>query len=226
MNLKNIQKSYDTILSLGGLCQVTQQLKRHNLRKFSGPLDWFYYPSLSDVNKLLQNQFKNFMELKNMTIEDSTSYGLIESEFDNQTKWAERTTYCIKDIYYNCFSMHDFPINSEIDWKITYPSFKKKLNTRINRFIKEITTNESILFIRMLGNKDETVNLQNILSKITDKDFNILIINFTEKEQNIIEKNWGTKKICSIEIPRHRDKWEGHDSDWDFILNKIKYRTI
>ena len=53
------------------------------------------------------------MKLENMIIEGSESYGLIESEFDNQIKWAERITYCIKDTYYNCFSMHDFPINSE-----------------------------------------------------------------------------------------------------------------
>ena len=59
MNLEDIQKSYGLIVSLGGLCQVTNQIKRHNLRTFSGPLDWFYYPSLSDVNRLLQNRFKN-----------------------------------------------------------------------------------------------------------------------------------------------------------------------
>lgn len=132
MNLEDIQKSYGVIVSLGGLCQVTNQIKRHNLRTFSGPLDWFYYPSLSDVNRLLQNRFKKFMKLENMVIEGSESYGLIESEFDNQIKWAERITYCIKDTYYNCFSMHDFPINSEKDLKSTYPSFKAKLDTRIN----------------------------------------------------------------------------------------------
>lgn len=43
------------------------------------------------------------MKLENMVIEGSESYGLIESEFDNQIKWAERITYCIKDTYYNCF---------------------------------------------------------------------------------------------------------------------------
>ncbi len=149
MNLEDIQKSYGVIVSLGGLCQVTNQIKRHNLRTFSGPLDWFYYPSLSDVNRLLQNRFKKFMKLENMVIEGSESYGLIESEFDNQIKWAERITYCIKDTYYNCFSMHDFPINSEKDLKSTYPSFKAKLDTRINRFFEKINSSESILFIRI-----------------------------------------------------------------------------
>lgn len=180
MNLEDIQKSYGLIVSLGGLCQVTNQIKRHHLRTFSGPLDWFYYPSLSDVNRLLQNRFEKFMKLENMVIEGSESYGLIESEFDNQTKWAERITYCIKDTYYNCFSMHDFPINSEKDWKSTYPSFKSKLGTRINRFLEKINSSESILFIRIWGNRDEAVELQNVLSEITNKDFNILIVNFKE----------------------------------------------
>ncbi|EOO30659.1 hypothetical protein IIU_04976 [Bacillus cereus VD133] len=221
MNLEDIQKSYGVIVSLGGLCQVTNQIKRHNLRTFSGPLDWFYYPSLSDVNRLLQNRFKKFMKLENMVIEGSESYGLIESEFDNQIKWAERITYCIKDTYYNCFSMHDFPINSEKDLKSTYPSFKAKLDTRINRFFEKINSSESILFIRIWGNRDEAVELQNVLSKITNKDFNILIVNFKEGISNIVEQNWGISRVCSIELPRYQHRWEGDDSDWDVILNKI-----
>ncbi|MGN4541668.1 papain-like cysteine peptidase [Bacillus cereus group sp. MYBK95-2] len=221
MNLEDIQKSYGVIVSLGGLCQVTNQIKRHNLRTFSGPLDWFYYPSLSDVNRLLQNRFKKFMKLENMVIEGSESYGLIESEFDNQIKWAERITYCIKDTYYNCFSMHDFPINSEKDLKSTYPSFKAKLDTRINRFLEKINSSESILFIRIWGNRDEAVELQNVLSEITNKDFNILIVNFKEGISNIVEQNWGISRVCSIELPRYQDRWEGDDSDWDVILNKI-----
>ena len=221
MNLDDIQKSYGVIVSLGGLCQVTNQIKRHHLRTFSGPLDWFYYPSLSDVNRLLQNRFKKFMKLENMIIEGSESYGLIESEFDNQIKWAERITYCIKDTYYNCFSMHDFPINSEKDLKSTYPSFKAKLDTRINRFLEKINSSESILFIRIWGNRDEAVELQNVLSKITNKDFNILIVNFKEGISNIVEQNWGISRVCSIELPRYQDRWEGDDSDWNYILNKI-----
>jgi hypothetical protein len=202
MNLEDIQKSYGVIVSLGGLCQVTNQIKRHNLRTFSGPLDWF-------------------MKLENMIIEGSESYGLIESEFDNQIKWAERITYCIKDTYYNCFSMHDFPINSEKDLKSTYPSFKAKLDTRINQFLEKINSSESILFIRIWGNRDEAVELQNVLSKITNKDFNILIVNFKEGISNIVEQNWGISRVCSIELPRYQDRWEGDDSDWDVILNKI-----
>lgn len=221
MNLEDLKKSYDVILSLGGLCQVTNQLKRHHLRTFSGPLDWFYYPSLSDVNRLLQNRFEDFMKLENMVIEGSESYGLIESEFDNQTKWAERITYCIKDTYYNCFSMHDFPINPEEDWKVTYPSFKAKLDTRINRFLEKITSSESILFIRIWGNREEAVEFKKILSKITNKDFNILIVNFAEGIPDVVEQNWGIPKVCSIEIPRYQDRWEGDDSDWDYILNRI-----
>ncbi|ASL66242.1 TPA: papain-like cysteine peptidase [Bacillus cereus] len=221
MNLDDIQKSYGVIVSLGGLCQVTNQIKRHHLRTFSGPLDWFYYPSLSDVNRLLQNRFEKFMKLENMVIEGSESYGLIESEFDNQTKWAERITYCIKDTYYNCFSMHDFPIDSEKDWKSTYPSFKAKLDTRINRFLEKINSSESILFIRIWGNRDEAIELKNVLSKITNKDFNILIVNFKEDISNIVEQNWGISRVCSIELPRYQGRWEGDDSDWDYILNKI-----
>ncbi len=40
------------------------------------------------------------------------------------------------------------------------------------------------------GNRDEAVELQNVLSKITNKDFNILIVNFKEGISNIVEQNW------------------------------------
>ena len=96
--------------------------------------------------------------------------------------------------------MHDFPINSEKDLKSTYPSFKAKLDTRINQFLEKINSSESILFIRIWGNRDEAVELQNVLSEITNKDFNILIVNFKEGISNIVEQNWGISRVCSIEL--------------------------
>nr|WP_224765005.1 DUF1796 family putative cysteine peptidase [Bacillus cereus] len=46
-------------MSLGEVCQVANQFKRYHLRIFFGLLDWFPYPSLSDLNRLLQNRFTN-----------------------------------------------------------------------------------------------------------------------------------------------------------------------
>lgn len=66
MNLKEIKGSYDVIASLGSACNPAMELKRLNLRTFSGPLDWSVSLSLSDVNRLLKNKFSNFMELENM----------------------------------------------------------------------------------------------------------------------------------------------------------------
>ncbi|MEC2474169.1 DUF1796 family putative cysteine peptidase, partial [Bacillus thuringiensis] len=82
-------------------------------------------------------------------------------------------------------------------------------------------SSESILFIRIWGNRDEAVELKNVLSEITNKDFNILIDNFKEDISNIVEQNWGISRVCSIELPRYQDRWEGDDSDWNYILNKI-----
>ncbi len=87
--------------------------------------------------------------------------------------------------------------------------------------MKKINSSESILFIRIWGNRDEAIELKNVLSKITNKDFNILIVNFKEDISNIVEQNWGISRVCSIKLPRYQDRWEGDDSDWDYILNKI-----
>ncbi|MCY9511204.1 papain-like cysteine peptidase [Paenibacillus larvae] len=44
MELKDIQRSYAAILSLGYNCQVAYQLRMYKLRSFAGLLDCFNFP--------------------------------------------------------------------------------------------------------------------------------------------------------------------------------------
>lgn len=105
MNLQEIKGSHDVIVSLGSACNPAMQLRRHNLRTFSGPLDWSVSLSLSDVSRLLKNKFNGFMELKNMCLIDGSAYVLDEGINIQSTK-----SYFIKDTHYNILSVHDFPI--------------------------------------------------------------------------------------------------------------------
>ena len=218
MNLKDIKKSYDVICSLGSSCLPTYQLKRCNLRVFSGPLDWVLSPSLSDVNRLLKNKLSDFMELKNMSLVEGPYYNLLNDNSEDQAS----QTYQIKDNTYNITSVHDFPIVPNHDWAATYPAYKEKLDIRINRFLEKIINSHSTLFIRVGATYDETVELQSVLSLLTNGNFNLLIVNLVVGSQHIVEKNWEIEKVSSVECPHRYDIWHGEDSAWDYILSGIK----
>ena len=210
MTLDNIMQPYDTIISLGSTCQTAYQIKRKNLRNFSGPIDWMISPYLSDVNRLLKTRFKNFMDYNNLTLQGKLS----------------NITYIVKDNLYNIESYHDFPIllNSE-NYLSTYSIFKCKLCRRINTFYKMCKNCDSILFVRIGANYDEVVELISILKIIVKKEFTILIINFSTNPE-VMERNWGIDNVCSVEIQdTFPIRWQGCDSSWDKLFKGISLRN-
>lgn len=74
MKLQDVKKDYGLIVSLGSSCAPAINLKRYGLRKFSMPLDWMISYSLADVNRLLKNEFKNFMDFRNLHPLDETHF--------------------------------------------------------------------------------------------------------------------------------------------------------
>ncbi|WP_129709820.1 DUF1796 family putative cysteine peptidase [Priestia megaterium] len=213
MNLQNIKRSYDVIVSLGSACNPAMKLREHNLRRFSGPIDWSVSHSLSDVNRLLKNKFDGFMELNNMRLIDGSNHVLNDGIFTQPIK-----SHYIQDMYYNIISVHDFPVIQNQDWTATYPSYKKKLNYRIDRFMDKITTSQSVLFIRWSASYEQTTELISVLSEITQGEFNILILNPVEGIQNVIEVDWELDNVCSVNVPN----LPFDDSTWDYVLNGIK----
>jgi hypothetical protein len=96
LDLQDIKGSYDVIVSLGSACNTAMLLRQHNLRRFSGPLDWKVSGSLSDVNRLLRKKFVNFMELENMTLLDGTGHGV-----DDGIDLQPVSSHIVRDNYYN-----------------------------------------------------------------------------------------------------------------------------
>ncbi|RAS81016.1 peptidase [Priestia endophytica] len=222
MNLQDIKGSYDAVFSLGSACNPALQFQRLNLRRLtSSPLDWSYSPFLSDVNRLLKNSFKGFMELKNMrVVNDKGDYVYAhdgapvvpDKEIQIPTK-----SYVIQDTLYNIFSAHDFPIIANQSWLVTYPSFKKTLNYRIYRFLKKVANSESVLFVRWVANYNEAVELQSILSHMVKGRFNVLILNPVEDLEEITEVDWGLDRTCVVNVPSDPNS----DSTWDHVLNGV-----
>lgn len=220
MNLKDIKRSYDVVVGLGSWCGVATELKHHNLRRFSGPFDWVTTPSLSDINRLLKNRFEGFMEMENMKFVNYSKFA-INSDTDHEVV-TEKQTYIIMDTKYNIASWHDFPVIPNQSWQADYPSYKEKLNRRINRFLEKINNSKFTLFVRYNTSKSEAAELRSILSGLTKGKFHILVVNPVEDLQTVKEINWDLEGVVCMEIPYlPTDKTQWNSQDWDFILNGI-----
>jgi len=146
MKLIDIQRNYDTVISLGGSCQVAAQMARHSLRTFSGPIDWFIFSSVPCLIKALCSEFLGFMDYQNLEIMGSSDMN-----------------YVVRDSVFDCYSYHDFPLSCNEDISSHYPQFKEKIDRRIQRFYQKLKNKESILFIRLLGESDDIRELESVL---------------------------------------------------------------
>ncbi|QFG00676.1 peptidase [Psychrobacillus glaciei] len=206
MELTELKGEYDAIFSLGNLCLTSIQLKKHNLRPYSGVLDWVASPFLSNVNQLLKNRFEGFLDYKNLRI---LGYA------DN--------CICVSDDANNIVSNHDFNVNTNsLEHLGSYSEVMEKYERRIKRFLKEAKKANRILFIRTEGTLEDAAVLQDVLSDLVKNDFSILLINHTSV-QGLVEKNWPLEKICSVEFP-NLDIWEGNHSLWEEVLSGISYK--
>lgn len=216
MNLQQIKGSYDEIVSLGSACNTAMKLREHNLRRFSGPLDWKVSVSLSDVNRLLKNKFKGFMELENLRLMDGSGHGL-----DNGADLQPVKSHVLKDTYYNVISFHDFPVLPNQNWAATYPAFKNKLQSRIDRFLEKISNSPSILFVRWAGSYEQAAELHSVLSGIVKGQFKVLILEPVEGFKGVMELNWNLNQVCAVRVPN----LPYDNSTWDYVLNGITFKN-
>lgn len=207
MDLSQLKGEYDAIFSLGDLCLASIQLKKHNLRPYSGVLDWMASVELSKVNELLENRFLDFLEYDNLRV----------------IGYAD-TFICVSDDGYNLVSNHDFDgEKNTLTYLGGYAEVMEKYERRIQRFLSEMDNAKRILFVRTEGTLEDAAVLQDVLSRLVKHDFSVLLINHTYV-QGIVEKSWPLEKICSIEFP-NKDKWEGNHDLWREVLSGIRLRT-
>jgi len=126
-------------------------------------------------------------------------------------------SYLVLDTVYNILSAHDFPIIRNQNWFVTYPSFKKTLNYRIDRFLDKVKNSPFILFVRWVANYQEAVELESTLSQLTKGSFKVLILNPVESLQEISEVDWGLSRTCVVNVPNDPNS----NVTWDYVLKGI-----
>ena len=125
-------KMYDNFISLGWNCLVASSMSKHGLRSASGPFDWCK-SSFKGVIELLDNDFEEFLDYKNLEV--------------NENKH-------VVDIKYNIEYVHDFA--QSIDEQ--YEEVKCKYFRRIYRFREMIQ--QKTCFIRTIWSVEDLCFLE------------------------------------------------------------------
>jgi hypothetical protein len=215
LKLKEIQGAYDVIISTGSACNPAIHLRRLGLRKCSLPLDWVYSESLSDVSRLFKSNFVNYMELRNMSPVNGNAIYLDEN---GETLIAN--SYFIKDNLYNILSVHDFPVIPNQLWFSTYPTFKTKLDKRVERFLYFLKNSNTILFVRWNTNYSAALDFYNNVLISGLGRYKLLIINPVEGVPDIIEEEWNINNVCVVQVPNRI-----HDNAiWDYVYSGLSLK--
>lgn len=194
---KNYQREFCFIVSLGKDCEIATQIKRLNLRKKSGPLDWLIVPEESLI-KLFEKDFKNFASLENL-------------EFENPP------IVKVKDKEYNIEFLHNFHISSMIGYY--HKEFMKTLDRRVERLIFQLKNSKDILLIKKEGTLINTKKINEILKKIrNNKPYHLIAIGHT----NEFKTNWNIENVSNFHTPKDKnDNWQGDNNFWDKILKDV-----
>ena len=206
MNWSELKGTYDSIFSLGELCLASIQLEKNGLRPYAGPIDWMGSYDLKDVNRLIQNRFKGFMNHEHLVVENMASDKL----------------YLVREKYYNILSNHDFFTHKNTPTDLAaYPEVKAKYDRRVDRFLEKMSTSHRILFIRVGGSMEDVAALQETLSNLVVHDFSILLINHGPRE-HAAEVHCEFSKVCHFQFPDF-DIWRSNDHVWSQLLSEINF---
>lgn len=206
MKLKDIQHEYDLIFSLGAACQVAAQMRIHQIRKFSGPLDWYVFENTAKLIDTLNKRFTNFMKLENLEVLE-----------------IHENMYKVMDTDSTCISIHDFPAN--IDIGDYYQEYRNMLERRVRRFYDEIEKSRSVLFIRMHCSYDETKMLEDCLINLFGDKASLLVVNHLNYE-GFFESDWKLDHTCCMNIYQRDQEWDGYLPHWNAILEGIKLSLL
>ena len=129
-------------ISLGSTCSVAFQMQKLNIRKHAYPFDWTKINKLSNITKMISDNFSYFFDLEIVRNSDKFPYLVNDNFIENKTD----KTIQVKNNYDMIFC-HDFLFNEcGIDSQMN--NFTEKYNRRIHRFVNKIMSLEEIVFIR------------------------------------------------------------------------------
>ena len=193
-----LQYKYDIpiFIPIGNNCSIAYQLNNLNLRFNSYPFDWAKC-NISQINKVLENKFKDFSKLK-ISKFSLNHLDIIDNKFGS---------YILKNKY-NINFAHELLKEDNII------NLENKFNKRINKLLK--CKNKYIIFIllNLQNNIDNQINKLIINLKKYFTNFKILYISNYKIQDN--------KNIHSYIINTTWSGWEFNHLNWEkIIINNI-----
>jgi hypothetical protein len=135
------------IIPLGLDCCLAYQLNKLNLRKKAYPFDWMSSPKILSIIKLLENDFKNFLNIEYYDIQENNNDNFNINNPLNDLHII-KSKYKLIHKEYNFVLRHELINNDSKNINI----FIEKYSRRIQRFLS--LQNNKIIFIRLGTNKD------------------------------------------------------------------------
>ena len=225
---------WDAVISLGGSCQVAEQLNRFHLRDASYPFDWLFSEEAEYVIQALENRFDGFLAAENLT--------------ESPTVTGHRK---ITDNRYHMVHQHIFPL--EVPWQQSYATVKETVDRRVRRFLSwgladvepqdtgsaktEIADREpshtkegkKILFIRTNLTMEQSERLSALLSKQFGEKAFLLVINHTRNFQLksiLLKPNLQIYEIYDGNEFKNDDFWNGYAPHWNQLLFGVRLKEL
>lgn len=178
------------------------------------PLDWVVSLALPDVRRLFENRLAGFMELETMQPVEGSATHYDEEQTGDPADAPARATYFVKDTRYNILSVHDFPVVPDQAWHAGYPSFRSKLELRINRFLKSLAEAPSVLFVRWSGREEDALALHPVLAAMTSGRVDLLLLRPETEARCITSLQTDGDGVCLVRVPDR----PGDVVMWDEVL--------
>ena len=132
--MKNYERPFDLIFSLGDDCAPSYYLREFKLQNASYPLDWVGWAPVECVVSLIVSDFKDFL---------ATEY-FEAREYPNPAA-ADTTHDFYKNTKTGLYTAHDFPAGVPPEQSL--PEVQAKYDRRIKRFFNDISKARNILFV-------------------------------------------------------------------------------
>lgn len=130
MDKTNTKSRFQFCISLGDGCRTAGCLGKAGLRSFSGPFDWCTSPKLSSVLKIIEDDFKDFLQRDNLL-------------------WNSLSPTVFTDKKYNFNFPHDIKKSLDVEYEAVFQKYQR----RICKFRDAVS--KPTVFFRMIWTDDE-----------------------------------------------------------------------
>ena len=191
------KQKFDAIYSIGYNCPSSMYLKKAHLRGYSGPFDWLINADFETRIKLILNNFKDFLDPKDMAplAKDPNMFNDKKCDY-------------YQNLRNGFYFFHDFPIG--IPFERVFPEVVARYDRRIKRFYQNINKANTVLLVWFSHQHNTPDNVlfdaSNRICAKFGKQIDFLVIEHTENlkqpqkrviAKNIVRYNLHTKLINS-----------------------------